>query len=314
MVPRSAIEARGLTRRFGAFVAVDHLDLTVRRGEVFGLIGANGAGKTTAIRMLCGTLDPNAGSIEVAGVDVVRRAREARRHIGYVAQRFALYGDLTIRENLAVQAGLYGLSNARARERIGWALHRLDLEDGADRRAALVPLGHQRRLAIAAALLHEPQVLFLDEPTSGLDALARSELWELVYELAEHDAGVLITTHYMDEAQFCDRLALMHAGAILVEGSPHDLLEGARQSPVLEVEAGDAARCLALLREAQDVVEVMPHAGRLRARLREGSDAEAVAASIRDRATRIGLPLDAAELVPSDLEDIVVALLEQREP
>ena len=302
-----------MTRRFGAFVAVDHLDLSVRRGEVFGLIGANGAGKTTAIRMLCGTLDPTSGSIEVAGVDVVHRAREARRHIGYVAQRFALYGDLTIRENLALQAGLYDLSNAKARERIAWALRRLDLEDSAGRRAALVPLGYQRRLAIAAALLHEPQVLFFDEPTSGLDALARSELWELVYELAEQDVGVLITTHYMDEAQFCDRLALLHAGAMLIEGSPRALLEGAKESPMLEIEAADTRGCLALLDKVPDVVEVVPHAGHLRARLRPGSDPGTVAASIRDAAQRSDLPLRSAAPVAPDLEDIVVALLEARE-
>ncbi|HLX27709.1 MAG TPA: ABC transporter ATP-binding protein [Casimicrobiaceae bacterium] len=309
----NAIEARGMTRRFGDFVAVANVDFSVRRGEVFGLIGANGAGKTTAIRMLCGTLTPTSGSIAVAGIDVVRRAREARRHIGYVAQRFALYGDLTVRENLTLQAGLYDLPNARARERIAWALRRFDLEGSASTRAALVPLGYQRRLAVAAALLHEPEVLFLDEPTSGLDALARSELWEVVYELAEHDAGVLITTHYMDEAQFCDRLALMHAGAILAEGTPRDLLERGRATPVLEVEANDSARCLALLRAEPNVIEVLPHAGRLRATLREGSSADTVVASIRRMAMRESIGVATAESVPADLEDIVVAMLEQRD-
>jgi len=307
-----AIETRGLARRFGDFTAVAGIDLAVARGEVFGLIGANGAGKTTAIRMLCGTLPPSDGSIRVAGFDMVRHAREARGRIGYVAQRFALYGDLTVRENLALQAGLYGLSNARARARIAWALHRLALEASAATRAAGVPLGHQRRLAVAAALLHEPEVLFLDEPTSGLDPLARGELWELVYELAEHEVGVLITTHYMDEAQFCDRLALMHAGSILAEGSPSELLERAARLPTLEVAAGDVAPCLTLLGTVREVVEVVPHAGRVRARLRPGTDVRAVARAIEAAAARSGLRLDAIEPAASDLEDVVVATLEQQ--
>jgi len=311
--PDSAIEARGLTRRFADFVAVGGIDLSVRHGEVFGLLGANGAGKTTAIRMLCGTLAPTSGAIHIAGVDMVRSAREARGRIGYVAQRFALYGDLTVHENLALQAGLYGLDRARKRKRIDWALERLDLVDESSARAARIPLGHQRRLAIAAALLHEPDVLFLDEPTSGLDPLARGEFWELVYELAESGVGVLVTTHYMDEAMFCDRLALMHGGRIIVESTPHALLGRGVGTPMLEIQSMRIAACVPLLAHDADVLELVPYAGRLRARLRTGSDAAAAAQRIVAQAAATGVPIDRVTSTDAELEDVIVALLEQSE-
>ena len=309
--PDSAIDARQLTRRFGDFVAVAGIDIAVAHGEVFGLLGANGAGKTTAIRMLCGTLPPTSGEIHVAGIDMVERAREARGRIGYVAQRFALYGDLTVRENLALQAGLYGLARVRARTRIDWAIDRLHLADVAARRASGIPLGHQRRLAVAAALLHEPGVLFLDEPTSGIDPLARSELWELVYELAEGGVGVLITTHYMDEAVFCDRLALMHAGHIVVESTPRELLDRGRDIPMLEIESARIALALPLLVHNPAVLEAVPYAGRLRVRLRPGGDADAVARKMIADAARAGIAIDRVAPTVAQFEDVVVALLDQ---
>jgi len=208
-----------------------------------------------------------------------------------------------------LQAGLYGLDGGRAASRIQWAMTRLDLARVAQQRAASLPLGHQRRLAVAASLLHEPAVLFLDEPTSGIDPLARGELWELVYELAEGGVGVLITTHYMDEALFCDRLALMHAGRVVAADSPQGLLARGLDVPILEVVAPDTAACLPLLSHGEGFAEVVPHAGRLRARLRAGGDAAAAAQALSERAARAGVAIDRVELATPDFEDVVVGLL-----
>lgn len=308
----TVIAARGLTRRFGAFVAVNDVDLGVLRGEVFGLLGANGAGKTTVIRMLCGTLAPSRGEIRVAGIDMVRAARGARGRIGYVTQRFALYGDLTVLENLKLQAGLYNLRGERCQTRLDWALDHLDLKGEQHIRAGELPLGFQRKLAVAAALLHEPDVLFLDEPTSGIDPLARQQFWELVYELAESGIGVLVTTHYMDEALFCDRLAFMDAGRIVVEGAPEDLLARHLATPILDVRTSAGGDCIRWLAKWSEIREIIPHAGRLRVRLHASVAVDEFIGRIREDASHRGLPIEAVEVAAPGLEDVFVAMLEQQ--
>ncbi len=305
------IAAQGLTRRFGNFVAVNALDIGINKGEVFGLLGANGAGKTTAIRMLCGTLPPSAGEIRVAGIDMVRHARRARGRLGYVAQRFALYDDLSVEENLQLQAGLYGLRGARRRERLHWALTHLDLQRQAAVRAETLPLGFKRRLALAAALLHQPQVLFLDEPTSGVDPLVRQHFWELIYGLAETGIGILVTTHYMDEAIFCDRLALMHAGLIVEQGTPQALLERPLATPIVELHAADCGQCARLLQGWNEIREIIPHVGRLRIRLNAGVTVTAVLDKIRRTAAQHHATISKLEVVTPELEDVFVAVLEE---
>jgi ABC-2 type transport system ATP-binding protein len=308
---RALVEAHNLTRRFGSFVAVDGIEVTVSAGEVFGLLGANGAGKTTAIRMLCGTLPPSDGTVCVAGMDMVRHARRARGYIGYVAQRFALYGDLTLLENLQLQAGLYGLNNSQRRERIGWVLQKLMLQDRAGRMAAGLPLGYQRRMALAAALLHEPQVLFLDEPTSGVDPIARQQFWELIYDLADTGIAILVTTHYMDEALFCDRIALMDAGKIIAEDTPAGLVARPLTTPMLELHSERGTELANALRQWPEVLEIIPHAGQLRIRLQQGSDAQATMDQIENLARAQGVILSELKMADAELEDVFVALLER---
>jgi ABC-2 type transport system ATP-binding protein len=220
---QAVIRVEGLARRFGEFYAVRNLSFEVQSGEVFGLLGANGAGKTTTFRMLCGLLPASAGHLEVAGHDLRRAAARARSRIGYMSQKFSLYGHLTVCQNLEFFASAYGLRNRRRRERLDWALESFELEPYRQTGSNQLPLGYKQRLAMAAALMHEPEILFLDEPTSGVDPLARREFWSRINALAEAGVSVLVTTHFMEEAEYCDRLAIMVAGEILAMGSPAEI-------------------------------------------------------------------------------------------
>jgi ABC-2 type transport system ATP-binding protein len=223
----NVIEVHDLVRKFGDFTAVDRVSFEVRRGEVFGLLGPNGAGKTTTFRMLCGLLPATSGTLRVVDADLRHARAEARQRIGYVAQKFSLYRDLNVRENLEFFGGAYGLRNRRLKERLAWALHRFELEEMQFVTTATLPGGFQRRLAMAAALLHEPEVLFLDEPTSGADPLARREFWGRITALADAGTTVIVTTHFMEEAEYCDRIMIQDAGKMLAMGTPADVRSNA---------------------------------------------------------------------------------------
>ena len=220
-----AIEVRGLTRRFGTFTAVDAISFDVAAGEVFGFLGANGAGKTTAIRMLIGLLAPSGGSASVAGFDVATQAEQVKRNIGYMSQRFSLYEDLTVRENITLYGGIYGLSDAAIAERMASLVERLDLGRDSDTRVKSIPLGWKQKLAFSVAVLHDPKVVFLDEPTGGVDPITRRQFWELIYATAAQGTTVFVTTHYMDEAEYCDRVSIMVDGRIAALGTPAELKE-----------------------------------------------------------------------------------------
>jgi len=218
-----AIRAKDLTRTFGDFTAVDHITFDVRAGEVFGFLGANGAGKTTAIRMLTGLLAPTSGQATVAGHDVFREAEAIKRDIGYMSQRFSLYDDLTVRENIQLYGSISDLEPGEIRDRTKRILDRLRLAHAERELVCALPLGWKQKLAFSVALLHEPKIVFLDEPTSGVDPITRRQFWELIYEAAHGGTTVLVTTHYMDEAEYCDRISIMVAGRIDALGTPAEL-------------------------------------------------------------------------------------------
>ena len=218
-----AIDVRDLTRRFGTFTAVDSITFQVKKGEVFGFLGANGAGKTTAIKMLIGLLAPTSGQASVAGFDVRRQTEQVRRVIGYMSQRFSLYEDLTGRENITLYGGIYGLTDAEIASRGDALIDALHLGKSADDRVASLPLGWKQKLAFSVALLHQPAVVFLDEPTGGVDPITRRQFWEMIYAAAARGTTVFVTTHYLDEAEYCDRVSIMVDGRIGAMGTPADL-------------------------------------------------------------------------------------------
>jgi ABC-2 type transport system ATP-binding protein len=229
-----AIVARGLTRRFGDLVAVDRVDLEVPRAEVYGFLGPNGSGKTTTIRMLCGLLEPSDGRVDVLGLEVPRDAERLRRHIGYMTQRFSLFEDLSVAENLEFLGEIYGLDRAKRRRRVDELLEHYRLADRADQRAGSLSGGQKQRLALAGAVLHEPELLFLDEPTSAVDPENRRQFWESLFELADAGTTLLVSSHYMDEAERCHRLAILDRGRLVAEGPPGDLRRDA-EAKVVEV-------------------------------------------------------------------------------
>jgi ABC-2 type transport system ATP-binding protein len=222
------IEVRNVSRQFGQFYAVRNATFDVAAGEVFGLLGPNGAGKSTTFRMLCGLLPASAGVLRVAALDLRHAAAAARARIGYMSQKFSLYGNLSVRENLRFFSSAYNMSGARQGERIEWAMEQFELAAMAEMASQDLSLGHKQRLAMACALMHEPEILFLDEPTSGVDPMARREFWSRINALAERGVTILVTTHFMEEAEYCDRLAIMADGEVLAIGSPAEIKRGQR--------------------------------------------------------------------------------------
>jgi ABC-2 type transport system ATP-binding protein len=217
------IEVIDLVKKFGTFTANDHLTFSVKSGEIFGFLGANGAGKTTAIRILCGLSKPSSGKVMVAGLDVKRQADQVKQSIGYMCQRFSLYEDLTVYENIRLYGGIYGLSRKEIDERSAQLLSKLDMEEYRDRLISSVPLGWRQKLAFSVAIFHQPRIVFLDEPTGGVDPITRRQFWDLIFEAAKEGITVFVTTHYMDEAEYCDRVCILSEGRIKALGNPLEL-------------------------------------------------------------------------------------------
>ncbi len=301
-----AVKINDLSRSFGDFIAVDRVSLEVRKGEIFGFLGPNGAGKSTTIRMLCGLLLPTGGCGTVAGWDIITGSERIKQSIGYMSQRFSLYDDLTVEENIDFFSGLYGVSGVRQEERKNWAL---DLAGLTDRRRAMtksLPVGFKQRLALGCAILHEPCLLFLDEPTSGVDPLSRRRFWELIGNMAQKGVTVFVTTHYLDEADYCDRLALIYRGRLIAEGSPQQLRHEHMSGEVLEIEAEPLAAAMEVLqRQGYDAAVF-------------GNRIHAIVPAVETAARPIRSSLEAAsirvggmEKIPPSLEDVFVTMIEQ---
>ncbi|MEJ8567200.1 ATP-binding cassette domain-containing protein [Elongatibacter sediminis] len=300
-----AIEAQSLTKAFGDFRAVDEISFTVPRGEIFGLLGANGAGKTTAIKMLTGILKPTAGEGRVAGADMHRASRLIKERVGYMSQAFSLYLDLTVAENILLFAGIYGLSPSARRERMAWIIDVAGLEGHEDDRVGGLPMGVRQRLALGCALVHRPQILFLDEPTSGVDPLGRRRFWEILFHLArEQQVTVLVTTHYMSEAEHCDHLALMYAGRIVADDSPQNLKrEVSREAgELLELRSGDPLAALGILAEGGFDGAAL-YGRRIHLLAKDGAQAQE---RIRKLLERGGVTVTSIRPVPLTMEDVFV--------
>jgi len=303
---RPAVHVEHLTKRFGDFAAVDDISFDVPTGEIFGFLGPNGAGKSTTIRMLCGILQPTAGSGVVAGFDVASRPEQVKGRIGYMSQRFSLYGDLTVEENIEFYAGVYGVSPERLGERKAWVLEMAGLDAQRERLTAELPLGFKQRLALGCAVVHEPEILFLDEPTAGVDPVSRRRFWDLIYEAAGRGVTVFVTTHYMDEAEHCDRLALVYRGRLAAMGSPAELKAGQMAHPLLEVRCADPSRALDVLRLLGGVHEAALFGAAVHLSVDE---AEPVARAVRDALAREGVALESVQPIEPSLEDVFISVI-----
>ncbi len=303
----ASLVVENLTKKFEQFVAVDHISLSVRYGEIFGLLGPNGAGKTTTIRILLGLLVPTSGQATVLGYDVVTQAEEIRQRVGYVSQKFALYPDLTAAENFDFYAGVYGLTRTKVDARRRSLFQQVDLAGQEKQRVANLAGGSRQRLALACALPHAPRFLFLDEPTAGVDPTSRRALWDLIYELAAGGTSILVTTHYMDEAENCHRLAFIYQGRIVAEGTPSEMKEprtfGAQ---VVEIDCSPLEQALMLLRDSPLFDEVALYGSTIHA---IGAEAGSKIPEMRSRLQRYDIAVARAEVITPSLEDVFIARL-----
>ena len=303
-----AITAQGLTRRFGALVAVNEVDLKVPTGQIYGFLGPNGSGKSTTIRMLCGLLRPSAGSASVLGMDIKKEAEQLKQQIGYMTQKFSLYEDLSVKENLEFVGAIYGIQRRQRKRRVEQLLEEFNLIPQIGQRAGTLSGGQKQRLALAAATLHRPKILFLDEPTSAVDPQNRRDFWETLFELADQGTTILVSTHYMDEAARCHNLAILDQGVKVADGSPRELGEGI-SSHVIEVTADDPNQARLSLAQEAEITSITQLGVRLRVLMPNSVSNPSAIVEARLRNSRIDA---AVEQVFPDLEDIFVAVTELR--
>jgi ABC-2 type transport system ATP-binding protein len=301
-----AVEVDDLVKTFGDFVAVDHIRFEVERGEIFGFLGPNGAGKSTTIRMLCGLLIPTAGKGKVAGFDLMNEPEKIKQVIGYMSQKFSLYEDLTVTENLHFFGGIYGLSGPLQKERENMILGMIELGERRDQLTRTLAVGWKQRLALGCSILHEPSILFLDEPTSGVDPISRRNFWNLIQQMGERGVTTFVTTHYMDEAEYCDRLALIYEGRIIALGTPSELKLRTIAQGILEVECDSLIAALDLLKKEPWVSESAVFGDSLHVIGQEGVDPEQ---EITLLFQKHGIRLNRMERIRPSLEDVFVSLI-----
>lgn len=300
-----AVRFDNLTRRFGDFVAVDNISLSVKKGEIFGFLGPNGAGKSTTIKMLCGLLLPTAGNGFVGGHNIMTESEEIKKNIGYMSQRFSLYDDLTVEENINFFSGIYGVPKERRRERKESVLEMSDLVDRRDAITGTLPGGIKQRLALGCAILHEPPIIFLDEPTSGVDPVSRRNFWDLIYDMAKGGTTIFVTTHYMDETEYCDRLALIYRGKIIAEGRPDELKGKYMTRDVLEIEVDRVVEAMELLERKN--IDTAIFGSLLHSTVEK---ADIMVPRIKEILSDAGFAVNRIEKIVPSLEDVFVSLIE----
>jgi ABC-2 type transport system ATP-binding protein len=303
-----AISVRDLTRRFGNFVAVDRINFQVERGEIFGFLGANGAGKSTTIRMLCGLLKPSSGSATVDGVDVSRDPEQVKQRIGYMSQRFSLYELLTVDQNIRFFGALYGLTDAQITLRKKFVLEMAGLTGRDNTKARDLAGGWRQRLALGCAILHEPRIVFLDEPTGGVDPVSRRQFWRLIEGLSRDGVTILVTTHYLDEAEHCHRIAIINAGKLAAIGTSHELKQVFADRPILEIHSSRPVELMQALEQMPDVEKTTIFGTAVHAVLRPGLGD---AAALRKRLESSGLEVAAIDRVAPSLEDVFLDVVEK---
>jgi ABC-2 type transport system ATP-binding protein len=306
-MPELAIEAKDLTKRFGAFTAVDNVSFTVNAGEIFGFLGANGSGKSTTIRMLCGLLQSTSGTASVAGFDINSQPDDIKKNIGYMSQKFSLYDDITCVENIRFWGGIYGLTDAKIEERRAWAIQIAGLEGRENSLPRDLPGGFKQRLALGCAMLHAPKVVFLDEPTGGVDPIMRRRFWDLIQKLAEQGTTVFVTTHYLDEAEYCNRIMLIHEGRIIAGGTPEELKTKYLQTPVFEVETDRVIEAMAALDSDTRVEETSVFGSFLHVSIPKEQDAKNV---ITEALGQRGIVPARIEPITPSLEDVFIHLID----
>lgn len=305
-----AVETEDLVKTFGSFTAVDHVSLKVKTGEIFGFLGPNGAGKSTTIRMLCGILTPTAGKGRVGGFDIFKEAEKIKQNIGYMSQKFSLYEDLTVEENIDFYSGIYGIPGEIKKGRKEWALQMAGLKDRRESLTSTLAGGWKQRLALGCAILHEPAILFLDEPTSGVDPLSRRRFWDLIYELAGKGVTIFVTTHYMDEAEYCGRLALIYRGRVIALGTPAELKTEHMPEAVWELETDKLVVSLEVLKENRKISEVAVFGKNLHLVAKKEDD---LSSFIPALLWRQNIATKRLEQIEPSLEDVFVSLIESQD-